>query len=234
MIKVEARVINLEKMMSQLILTVEQTSREMREFKDEMRLEMQEFKDEMREFKDEMRLEMREFKDEMQEFKDEMREFKDESVRERREMRKQWGELANKMGTMAEDLVAPSVPRIFAQVIGCDRQNISSSAVRVKRKWQKGNKEFDVVAVCGDYVLINETKSNLRSEDIREFAQETLPLIREIFPEYAGKKIIGAIASLYVDDNLVRYGERLGLIVLGFGEDVMDVLNSDGFQPKIW
>ena len=57
---------------------------------------------------------------------------------------------------------------------------------------------------------------------------------REFFPEYAGKKIIGAIASLYVDESLVRFGERLGLIVLGFGEDVMDVLNQPGFTPTVF
>jgi hypothetical protein len=32
----------------------------------------------------------------------------------------------------------------------------------------------------------------------------------------------------------VRRGEAMGLIVLGFGEDVMDVLNSPGFVPRIF
>ena len=50
------------------------------------------------------------------------------------------------------------------------------------------------------------------------------------FPEYADKKIVGAIASLYVDENLVRLGENLGLVVLGFGDDVMQVLNSSGYS----
>ena len=47
----------------------------------------------------------------------------------------------------------------------------------------------------------------------------------------ADRAIVGAIASLYVDPSLVRYGERLGLIVLGFGTDVMQVLNTqDSYQ----
>ena len=265
MIRTEARVINLERMMSQLIRTVERTSAELREFKDEIRRDTQQFKEEIRrdtqqfkeevrrdtqrlknemsEFKDEMsefKDEMSEFKDEMGEFKDEMGEFKDkmskyteESRREIREMRRQWGELANKMGTMAEDLVAPSIPRVFAQTLGCNRQDIDS-AVRVKRNRQGVSKEFDVVAVCGEYVLVNETKSHLTPEAIAKFAQKTLPAIRTFLPEYADKKVVGAIASLYVDESLVRYGEKLGLIVLGFGEDVMDVLNSPNFKPKIW
>ena len=169
----------------------------------------------------------------MREFKDEMREFKDESRRMQREMNKKWGELSNKMGTMAEDLVAPSVPHILAQTVGCERLEIDS-AVRVKRRYQGKRREFDVVASCGDYLFINETKSNLDAKDIKVFAQEILPTVRDFFPEYAAKKVIGAIASLYVDESLVRYGEKSGVIVLGFGEDVMEVLNSADFKPKIW
>ena len=220
---------------------------EMRDFKDEMRYfkdEMRDFKDEMRDFKDEMRDfkdEMGDFKDEMGDFKDEMRDFKDESQAWRkqseaeiRKMRKQWGELSNRLGTMAEDLVAPSVSRILRQTVGCPGDRVESVAVRVRRLHPADpgrEQEFDVVAVCGEHVLINETKSRLDPQVVLDFAQR-LPEAREFFPEYADKYFIGAIASLYVDESIVRYGEKLGLIVLGFGEDVMDILNSPGFSPK--
>ena len=90
--------------------------------------------------------------------------------------------------------------------------------------------EFDVLAACGDYLLLNETKSQLRVSDVRRF-RTRLPQVRRFFPEYADKKIVGAIASLYVDENLVRLSEKLGLVVLGFGDDVMQVLNSADFKP---
>ena len=38
---------------------------------------------------------------------------------ERREMNKRWGELANKMGTVVEDIVAPSVRRLAREVFEC-------------------------------------------------------------------------------------------------------------------
>ena len=47
---------------------------------------------------------------EMQDFKDEMRTFKDEAESDRKRMNKQWGELANKVGTAVEDIVAPNIP----------------------------------------------------------------------------------------------------------------------------
>ena len=214
----EERVSTLEDLVAELMRVsiqtqqeVAQTSRELREFKEEMRA----------------------FKNEMLAFKEEMRAFKERIEAFVIEMRKEWGELANKMGTMAEDLVAPSVPRILRTVIGCPEDRVDSVAVRVRRRRPGTDymREFDVVAACGDYVLINETKSRLEARDIREFV-ERLPEVREFFPEYADKKIIGAIASLYVDESLVRFGEKQGLIVLGFGEDVMDVLNSPGFVPR--
>jgi uncharacterized coiled-coil protein SlyX len=243
----EQRITNLEELMAQVWRTidrvdrqieqtqrqVDQTSREMRVFKDEMRV----FKDEMRVFKDEMRVfkdEMRVFKDEMSEFKDEMGEFKEEMRASRIEMNRKWGELANKMGTMAEDLVAPSIPRVLRETVGCPEEGVESLAVRVRRlhPTERGRMgEFDVVAMCGEYVLINETKSSLYMRDVADFV-ERLPQARDFFPEYADKQFIGAIASLYVDESVVRHGEKHGLIVLGFGEDVMQVLNSAGFVPK--
>lgn len=131
-----------------------------------------------------------------------------------------------------EDLVAPSIGRVMRTVVGCPEDNIEVSAIRVKKSGggNRDLREFDAIAVCGDYLLINETKSRLRPEDVSAFAQ-SLPSAREYFPEYAEYKIIGAVASLYVDQSIVRHGERFGLIVVGFGEEAMEVLNSPEFKP---
>ena len=232
-VQLENRVTNLENLMAELIQTVTQTSREMQVFKEEMA----EFKEEMRISREVSGREMNEFKEEMSKFKENTEAYIQESKAERIEMRRQWGELSNRLGTMAEDLVAPSIPRILRTVLSCPDQRIEFSAVRVRKAHpiDPGRaQEFDVVAVCGDYLLVNETKSKLRPEDIRQFAEEILPEAREFSPEYGAKKIIGCIASLYVAESLVRDGERRGLIVLGFGEDVMEVLNSPEFTPRVF
>ena len=164
---------------------------------------------------------------EMREFQSEMSNFKEES-------NKRWGELANRLGTLAEDLVAPSIPRILRTVVPCPEGELDSSAVRVRRRLSADSgrsHEFDVVASCGDYLLLNETKPRLNTAYIDQFVQ-TLEGARAFFPEHADKKIIGAIAALYLDLSLVHYGEKAGLLVLGLGEDLMDVLNSPGFVPR--
>jgi hypothetical protein len=166
----------------------------------------------------------------------EMREFREDMRKRDREFKREMGELSRKMGTMVEDMVVPSLPRILHRVFGCTKDAIEFLAVRVKKMHPvtRQQQEYDVVVVCGDYLLINETKDTLNPEKIQDFVDRLLSKAREFFPEYAGKKIIGVIASLYVDESIVRFGERLGLIVLGFGEDVMNVLNQPGFVPKVF
>ncbi len=168
------------------------------------------------------------------EIKEEVAEYRRENDKAIKAMRRQVGEQANQMGRLVEDLVAPSIPRIVQEIVKLPDAPIES-AIRVKRYNAAGELcEFDAIATCGSYFLINETKSNLTAELVKEFFTKVLPKAREYFAEYKEKQIIGIVSSLYVDESLVRYGERQGLVVLGFGQDVMDVLNSDTFQPKLW
>ena len=214
---VERRVDRLESLMAELTDNVNRLSLEMREFKREMRI----FQGEMREFKEEMR-----------EFKEEMREFKEETREENRRMNRRWGELANKMGTLAEDLVAPSVPRILSEVVGCPEEQMAFLTVRSSRRLPSGeSREFDVISGCGDVLLINETKTRLGPRDVDEFIH-TLGRAREFLPEYAERRIVGALASFYVDPSVVTFGERQGLIMLGMDDDVMAVLNSDALRLR--
>ena len=211
---------------------------EMKDFKDEMKDfkdEMKDFKDEMKDFKDEMKEfknEMTEFKNEMKEFKNEMKEFKDESRQANREMNRRWGELANKMGTLVEDLVAPSLPRIVQELLG---QEVTDLSVRRKRRLADGRTwDFDAIAVTtGGIVGLNSTKSSLRSVDVDHFARE-LAAFREFFPEYAAFPVVGILASLAVEESVLNYAERQGLVVLGVGDQIMEIKNRPGFTPKYW
>ena len=189
--------------------------------------EMKVFKDEMLDFKGEML----DFKDEMSDFKDEMSDFKDEMRTQNKDMNIRWGELANKMGTMVEDLVAPSLPRIVREEYDIE---ITDLIVRRTIKLPDGKRnEYDAIAVAGSYLFLNSTKSTLRHKDIEAFKDE-IKGFREIFPEYGDKKIIGLLASLYVDEGFIGQAEKQGFFVLGVGEHLMDIKNSEGFKPKEW
>jgi hypothetical protein len=159
----------------------------------------------------------------------------DRLSQEMRVTNKKWGDLSNKMGTLAEDLVAPSIPHILRTVVGCSEDQMDMMAIRLRRRHpveRDRTQEFDVVAVCGKYVLINETKSGLNAESVNDFVT-LMTQARSFFPEYADPRFvfIGAIASLYVDESVARYGQKRGVLVLGLGDDLMDVLNEPGFKP---
>lgn len=201
---------------------------EMREFKDEMRQfkeEMSDFKDEMGDFKDEMR----EFKGEMADFKDEMSDFRDRSDRDRREMNRKWGDLANKLGTMVEDLVYPSLPRIIEARFATPVLDLS---IRRKRRQPSGERyEFDAIAVTAELVFLNSTKASLRSGDVDRFVDE-IAEFRRLFPEYAALPVIGVLATLAVEDSVLAYAAKQGFLVLAVGDEIMDLQNAPGFEPK--
>jgi hypothetical protein len=174
---------------------------------------------------EQLRNEMRDFKDEMKEFKDEMRGFKDEMQKEVKRVNKQWGELANKMGTVVEDIVAPNIPSIAKEYFKCE--DIEFFGVRVRKRNTKDRakiREFDVIAVCDDKVIINETKSTPRLDYINDFI-EVLRDIHDYFPEYKGKKIIPIFASLYITEDVVNFLSKNKIYAMGMRDDTMDILN---------
>jgi len=234
----ESRVTSLESLMADLIGVVENTSRtvaqltlEMAEFKDEM----SDFKDEMRDFKDEMKDfkdEMKDFKDEMKDFKDRMLKFQEDNEKDRRAFNKQLGENSNKQGRMVEDIVEPSMDRIFKELLGLSPDVEPSGGMRVKIPHPRTGQmnEFDVIRTYGNYLLLTETKSTLRPYDVDDVLIK-INEIREYFPEYRERKMMASVASLNVDESLVTYASRKGIIVLAVGDHLMDIMNPPGFKP---
>ena len=187
--------------------------------------EMREFKNEMREFKNEMH----EFKNEMREFKNEMSDYKEWSKAQIITMNRQWGDLANKMGTLVEDIVAPNIPRIAKTYFGCD--DLDYFAVRVKKRSRKDRgqkREFDVIAAGGGIFVLNETKSSPEIRDVDKFAAfVNSGDLFDFFPEYEGVRICPVFASLYMDDSLVTYLSRKGIYALALKDETMDIINWD-------
>jgi len=218
----EERVDKLEDILGRFIVSTEASlnrlSREMLEFKDEML----EFKDEMLEFKDEMR----EFKDEMLEFKDEMREFKDESRETHRKMNRQWGGLANRLGTLVEDIVAPAVRPAIRKYFGCEVTDFMTRRECTNPKLSLAG-EFDVIAVSDDRVFLVEVKSSPDKRYLRRFLAKT-EVFRKLFPEYDDKHLTLIFASLRFDENIILLASQENIYVLAYREwDYMDILNFE-------
>ena len=159
---------------------------------------------------------------------------REESARERREMNKRWGELANKMGTVVEDIVAPSVRRLAREVFDCGELRQFWTRMSASRSDDPSRtREFDALYVGTRAVLLNETKSSPRASDARRFAAflESGELAC-YFPEYRKLPIVAAFSSLSIPDDLVTYLTRRGIYAIAMGDEAMQVLNLDAVRSR--
>jgi hypothetical protein len=196
------------------------------------------FKDEMRGFKDEMlafKDEMRGFKDEMLAFKDEMRGFKDEVRQDivgmqqwRIQSQKQWGELAQKLGTFVEDIVAPNIPRVGRELFGLNGQPEELLSAARLRVWHPHDparmREFDYIYATRKGWIVVESKNDPKLKDIDIF-REMLAEVNEFFPKYASLRLYPVFASLSLPDHVVKYCTRHRIYAMGLAADTMQVLN---------
>jgi hypothetical protein len=107
---------------------------------------------------------MSRFEAEMGAFKDEMRVFRDEMRQSKKDLDKQWGDLANKMGTIIEDVLAPNLRRLAREHFRFE--SIDDFMIRRSRRRpgqskraRKDESEFDTLVVGPDAVVLGEAKS---------------------------------------------------------------------------
>ncbi|KJR40753.1 hypothetical protein MCHI_003361 [Candidatus Magnetoovum chiemensis] len=161
---------------------------------------------------------------EMREFKDEMREFK-------KDANKQWGELAKRLGTLVEDLIAPAIKPALKRYFKCEARTI---AQRMERKSADKSEsyEVDLIAVCDDIVFIVEEKTTVRRRDIDYSITKSLEFFN-FFPEYIGRKLVLIIGTVAFPEDLVVYSTRKGVYAMAYREwDYMDILNFDEVQYR--
>ena len=156
------------------------------------------------------------------------------AAHERRAMNKRWGELANKMGTVVEDIVAPSVRRLAHEVFNCGDMQYVGTRVTLKRSDDPSReREFDALYVGTRAALLNQTKSSPRIDDVREFDE----FLRSnqfalYFPQYAELPIVPAFSSLSIPENIVTYLTRRGIYALAMGDEAMQVLNLAAVRSR--
>jgi hypothetical protein len=222
--KIEERVYRLEAVLEEFIKSVGiefnklynsqmRTEAELREFRKDIEKDRKRLEEEMKAFEERLEKDRKAFEEELKVW--------------RAEMNKKWGEVTNKLGTFAEDMVAPNIKGVAKKYFGCE--DFDFFAVRIKKRHSKDKtkrREFDCIAVCDEIVILNETKSNPKIEYINDFI-EVLKEFYDYFPEYRDKKLIPIFASMYLSDDLVRYLTKNGIYAMAMKEDIMDLLNYE-------
>ena len=229
----------------------EENNRMIREMKEDTRLlgerldkTIQEMKEDTRIFKEGVKVYQDRLDKTVQEMKEDTRIFKertDKTVQDMKEstkifeenmnktiqdMNRRWGELANKMGTVTEDIVAPGFPFLIERYFGLSLDDISC---RRKVKDKSGNRwEFDLVARSGNIAFIVDVKSDYnRVEYLDHFAQVVLPKAAELLPDLKGCKIIGCIASFRLAPSIIERASQMGILAISLGGDYLEFCNQE-------
>jgi len=161
-----------------------------------------------------------------------IKEMKDDAAQIRKETNYKWGKLAEKLGTLVEDMVAPNIKSIARKYFNLtDCEDFMTNRDK-RHPVDKGReKEFDVIAVYGDTVILNETKVTPRMK----YAEEFIEFVKkgtfyEFFPEYNGKKLIPIFASMNIPDNVITHLSRNNILAMAMGEENMDIVNPEIIQ----
>jgi len=169
-----------------------------------------------------------------EEMKEQAAREREEAARERKEMNQRWGELANKMGTIVEDIVAPSIRRLAREVFDCgDLRAFYTRTVRTRSDDPSREREFDALYVGTQAVLLNETKASARPEYARAFVQflESGQFAQYV-PEYPRLPIVPVFSSLSIPADVVTYLTRRGIYAVAMGDAAMQVLNLDEVRRR--
>ena len=222
--------------------------RDMQQFREEVRADQQTRDKNMQQFREEMQAGRQARDKDMQQFREEMqadrhnleqnlervqREIQQDLQEYKVTSNKRWGELANRLGTVVEDIVAPNLPIIAQQYFRCT--DIDFFGLRIKRKNQVAGKsalEFDAILVCSDYLIVNETKTKPDANDVKSFREGQLKKIFDYFPEYQGKTVVPIFSSLSFTEATLRYLTKNKIYAMSSKGDTMDLLNFEAIQKK--
>lgn len=139
-------------------------------------------------------------------------------------MKKTWGDLANKMGTVAEDVVAPNIPRLALEEFGFSEvEDLMVRVVRASRRGEKRQREWDVICAGPEKVIVVDVKCTPTLEKIREVPARMAEFF-DFFPEYEGRELIGMFGSWAIEPRLLPAISAAGLYGIAMGEDTMDVV----------
>ncbi len=141
------------------------------------------------------------------------------------------GEFTSQWGKLVEAIVRPSCLRLFrARGIDVSRTHENTTIERDGIK----KAEYDAILANGSEVVIVEVKTKLRKKDVEYFTKK-LGEVKTYMPEYANKKVYGAMAAISFDREADKEAIKKGLFLIkGSGEGVVDIANSKDFKPKAY
>lgn len=165
----------------------------------------------------------------MARFEKEMSEFKQEMRASKRELDKKWGDLANKMGTIIEDILAPNLRRLAVEHFNFGL--VQDFMIRRTRRVGGQESEFDTLVIGPDAVILGEAKSTPSISYADEFGAKVKTFF-DFFPELNGRRLIPIFGSWAIADSVVQRLTTLGIYAMRMGEDTMELANAKTLESR--
>ena len=88
--------------------------------------------------------------------------------------------------------------------------------------------ELDLLVIGPSKLLVIEAKRRIDAARAGEYLDK-LSRLPEFFPELAGKTVLPAVASVYLDASVIAFLNRKRIYGIAMGDEVMDVVNAGQF-----
>ena len=234
--EVSERVSTLEAVLGEFIVQTTKSIKKLEESDQVLKEEMASFRKELREDQLNRDADTKAFREKLREDQlnrdADTKAFREDMERDRKRMNKQWGELANRLGTIAEDIAAPNVRTVATTLFGCT--TVDTYTIRTERRSRKERRkitEFDVVVACDDYLFINETKATPQREYVLDFAKK-LKSVFDFLPEHEGKTIVPIFSSLHLPEPIVQLLTKHKIYAMALGGETMELLNYEAVRQQ--
>jgi hypothetical protein len=173
-----------------------------------------------------------EWRKEAAERRKEVTEWRREIERIMKENSRQLGDVHNRLGELIEHIVLPNILQ-KVKPLGYGFKN-------VRKRYEFTDKNYRVIAeadillINGEYLMIIEVKTVLKTKDIDNHMKRLEKIREHACPPADSHKFIGCVAGAVVDETVKKYAHKKGLYVLEQSGDTLKLDVPDGFNPKVW
>ena len=165
----------------------------------------------------------KQFKETDKKFQETDRQFKETD----KKIKESWNMFTTQWGRLIESLVEGDLPRVL-QERGI---TVTRTIQRVEGGDAKQAYEFDIIATNGDVSVVVEVKTTLRPADVTDFLYK-MKHFRQWMPEFAKKKVIGAVAYLQANAGSQTMARNKGLFAIRATGKSAHITNPEEFVPK--
>ena len=194
----------------------EEFDQRIRENNEQLRKSREEFDRDLKKSREEFD---RDLKKSREEFDQRIRKREEEAKKSREEFNKSMAEInrnlggiGNTQGEIAEDLFRRNTKAALNEYgIPIDQVHHNLKAT--------GRREYDIVAVNAERVVVIEIKTKLKAKDIEKFLQTQLSQFKSAFPEFRDHAVYGGMGALVLSEEQEMELSGLGLFVFTQGKD---------------